>query len=298
MTAMVSEVPTYQRWMGAECLKSVKVHKETILEGDGEKYSYITYEQLLRTDPGKGEPPWLIMARRVKKKRRGGGGQIFEDEVVGRIFETHDGDEAQRVWDQRHRTHLYQGNPAALLGNLNDHIEESPATESDSARVQCFFRNLTGHLVEAIAQADCVVGCVAWLTHSKVRSALQGKRVALILHHERWLKREDFVGVGGLKFTDIDPSAPNKDIGVRTLAARSQGNAYARLHHKFFVFGRWEQKPVWDRVWTGSINPTNNAELSLENAVLVHDEIMAQAFLREFMGVLPLTSYQWGDKRS
>lgn len=55
----------------------------------------------------------------------------------------------------------------------------------------------------------------------------------------------------------------------------------ARMHHKFLVFG--DSNGRFYAAWTGSFNPTPNASQSTENAVVLYDSRVADAFLNEFV---------------
>lgn len=68
---------------------------------------------------------------------------------------------------------------------------------------------------------------------------------------------------------------------------------HPRMHHKFLVFCRREHKaedqydiPRWVAhpyaVWTGSFNVTSNATRSFENALLLRDEAIAEAYMKEW----------------
>jgi phosphatidylserine/phosphatidylglycerophosphate/cardiolipin synthase-like enzyme len=76
------------------------------------------------------------------------------------------------------------------------------------------------------------------------------------------------------------------------------------MHHKFLVVGGvadadcpdedrtatgWE--PVFEpaAVWTGSFNFTNNGGDSIENAVIIHDPVIATAYLNEWAQVFALS---------
>lgn len=54
-----------------------------------------------------------------------------------------------------------------------------------------------------------------------------------------------------------------------------------RMHHKFLLFGNVDGHVY--AAWTGSFNPTPNASMSTENAIVLHDPRAASAFLDEFV---------------
>lgn len=70
------------------------------------------------------------------------------------------------------------------------------------------------------------------------------------------------------------------------------------MHNKFLVFAR--SNPEWPKtdsappvipyaVWTGSFNVTANATRSFENAVVIRDETVSAAYLKEFGQILALS---------
>lgn len=158
------------------------------------------------------------------------------------------------------------------------------------AEIVVHFKNLRGKLVSAIAEADYVVGCVAWLTEKHILGALSFKKgVSIIVQKEDWL-RPDLRCVAGWK-ADLQkryaaiPGMGRWDCGLSSTvlnkmsrcgdptidAVRCMGNlgrgACPRMHHKFPVFCRGcESAPeerTWEEdnesfapyaVWTGSFN--------------------------------------------
>lgn len=90
--------------------------------------------------------------------------------------------------------------------------------------------------------------------------------------------------------TDLDAwhvIDPVRCVGIRNAG---QTSAVPRMHHKFIVFCRLGRRPTDDAppvlapyaVWTGSFNFTTNGSRSLENAVYIHDEALATAYLQEY----------------
>ena len=75
--------------------------------------------------------------------------------------------------------------------------------------------------------------------------------------------------------------------------------AFPRMHNKFLVFSNFGEKEdlakgysmVLDNceVWTGSYNLTKNAINSLENAVLIKNNIIAKAYYDEFCQIFALS---------
>lgn len=81
---------------------------------------------------------------------------------------------------------------------------------------------------------------------------------------------------------------PVRCVGVRN---SSQASAAPRMHHKFLVFCRWTRLNKDDpvailaphAVWTGSFNFTHNGTRSLENAVIIRDPDIANAYMCEYL---------------
>lgn len=80
---------------------------------------------------------------------------------------------------------------------------------------------------------------------------------------------------------------------------RDKNPAFPRMHHKFLVFCDVDEidyskegtpKPVHPtKVWTGSFNLTKNAGMSLENAVILTDPALINAYYQEWGWVLSLS---------
>jgi len=58
-----------------------------------------------------------------------------------------------------------------------------------SGNVQAFFKNLAENVIPKIADADMVVGCMAWLTCPKILGALEKhQHVSILIQKEDWLR--------------------------------------------------------------------------------------------------------------
>lgn len=109
-------------------------------------------------------------------------------------------------------------------------------------------------LRKLIGESSRVVGCVAWMTHPAILSALEGvDSTVLMTKHKRnrWKRR----------------------IKVKYL-----GNRRSLMHHKFLV-GYTRGLP-W--VAFGSFNMTKAALFNLENLVIVRDRKLVSVFEAEF----------------
>jgi hypothetical protein len=199
-----------------------------------------------------------------------------------------------------------------------------------SGAVTCFFRDIEEHLLHTIDQYPIVVGCVAWLTSVPVLKALARRKATIIIQKEDFLRPDSpncnmsylrplYEEITGAHRFSLPPPLCNASIcgepdagGVRCMGiARDRAAIPPRMHHKFLVFGRprtgASEKEymdpdsfTWEAVWTGSFNMTKNANLSLENAVLIKDPVVACAYVKEFAQVAlrsePLDwNHEWVD---
>ena len=122
--------------------------------------------------------------------------------------------------------------------------------------------------------------------------------------------RFDFPGTGALSMC-ADPSLPAfRCVGVK----KRKGSVTPIMHHKFLVFGnmRVECKKAQNvlrdldpfespyveveerifepqAVWTGSYNPTRNANRSFENALLIEDSGLASIYYKEWVQIMSLS---------
>jgi len=194
-------------------------------------------------------------------------------------------------------------------------------SKTKSGNVTVFFDNLETSLIELISQANAVIGCVALLTNDQIFLAMSQKPASLIVQKEDFLRPDkvskpelhrlyhnldnaghlypnDFmVGGMGVNMQAI-ASGLNLNLHVNMLdSVRCLGNvrkgkaqAEALMHHKFLVFCQFEGALDEDSriaipyaVWTGSFNLTWNGTRSLENAVLIEDRSVAEAYTEEFL---------------
>ncbi len=215
-----------------------------------------------------------------------------------------------------------------MIANLNDIYLENDGNYPESRNVQdnnarseqgdiiVYFRNLEERLIEHIKQADLVVGCIAWLTHDRVLSALAGvpNGVAIVVQKEDFLRPDIGDNINWKrKLNDMYkalPEGPDRYhwpglIGNLSVcgdpvidSVRCVGNynkdkspAFPRMHNKFLVFCKCKMfddegdfnfhiSPYL--VWTGSFNLTKNASFSLENAIVISDPSIVDAYYREW----------------
>lgn len=196
-----------------------------------------------------------------------------------------------------------------------------------SCNTRAIFRDHARVLKEEIMKSQLVLGCVAWFTHEDILAALRTPEfgAAIVVQKEDFLRcdrttsnklawernlrklykslhcgveRYSLPGVvNGLSYCS-DPSVdPVRCVGNHNAA---QLSAAPRMHNKFSVFcnvveqfdeqgeGSWYViKPY--AVWTGSMNWSHNASRSFENAMLIYDTKIANAYAEEFGNIFALS---------
>ncbi|NGZ83886.1 hypothetical protein GW587_06400 [Duganella sp. SAP-35] len=65
--------------------------------------------------------------------------------------------------------------PNIGLQNLNSHFKQYSLNEEDGD-TQVIFQNIKSHLLDFIEEAECIVGCVAWITDTDIIDALKKKK--------------------------------------------------------------------------------------------------------------------------
>jgi hypothetical protein len=197
------------------------------------------------------------------------------------------------------------------------------SADNQSGTVSLYLRNLECKLISHIRQASLVVGCIAWLTNRRILQALAQVRdgVALVVQKEDFLRpdlgttdswrAELRTMYNRLKTPPERHCWPSRVASLSVCCdptmspVRCVGNynrdkkpAFPRMHHKFLVFCRsritsddldfsFHVEPY--EVWTGSFNFTENAVMSLENALVLRDREVVVAFFREWQQIEALS---------
>lgn len=195
----------------------------------------------------------------------------------------------------------------------------------DTDDVAVHFREIEPALIREIERADYVYGCVAWLTNKRVLRALAAKQgVSLIVQKEDFLRPD--IGTTASWKSDLHrlyralPSVSragfNGVLGQMTVcgdlscdAVRCVGvvadrrDIPPRSHHKFAVFCKnifcEHGNEFWSpyAVWTGSFNWTENATRSFENAVVIRNPEIVEAFYAEFQQIAALSEpLDWSNE--
>lgn len=193
------------------------------------------------------------------------------------------------------------------------------STTSETGEVAVYFRVLEEQLIRQIREAPMVVGCVAWLTSEPVLRALAEVKhgVALVGQKEDFL-RPDLDSSDNWRKELRRRYDTLKDVWkcrqwdglmndlsykegwiapVRCVGNSNQERkpAFPRMHNKFLVFcdvvaietdeyGESTQVNPY-AVWTGSFNLTKNATASLENAIVLKDGRVVQAYFKEWQQI-------------
>lgn len=211
----------------------------------------------------------------------------------------------------------------------------SKPVRAKGVSVEAYFRNLENHLVRHIRSADAVVGCVAWLTSPGILDALASvqRGVSIIVQKEEFLRpdlgvrnfakwrqslRSRYAALRSLECwpdtLNMVTSALVEDMRIEPVRcagmAREGCATQPRMHHKFLVFCKraaTPRRPVYSEeatswpvpyaVWTGSFNFTQNGSHSLENAVFIRDQSVAERYYQEWQNVAWLSeSLDWTSR--
>jgi len=214
-----------------------------------------------------------------------------------------------------------------LCTDETDGIPQQDYNVTTNNGIQVFFKDLEQHLIEQIEEADVVVGCVAWLTSKPILKALGKKEaVAIVVQKEDFL-RPDIdspnnwrnklyelywnLPYGLTRYDSVLEEFDTKlynlsfagDPGIESIRCVGNHNsknvvAFPRSHHKFLIFCKTkvhdtpydfslEWKPY--KVWTGSYNLTQNANMSFENAISIKHKTVVKAYFQEWAQVEALS---------
>lgn len=80
---------------------------------------------------------------------------------------------------------------------------------------------------------------------------------------------------------------------IRCVGVSSQSNARSlpRMHNKFLIFAQWDGRGEVEpyAVWTGSYNLSANAKKSFENALVLRDKSLVDAYFSEYLQIACLS---------
>lgn len=210
------------------------------------------------------------------------------------------GESAGQKWLQRHIDH--DG-----FADLNELVTYDHSIASKN--VEVFFRNLKEHLLEQILSADMVIGAVAWITDLDILMALAQKETLLVVQKEDFLRPDlqsaltasdkatlhqayDALQPFDGRKVPIGPFAqalyPDKLAHLAPVRSfgycvPTQMYRVPKMHNKFLAFLQHDENDTYQptSVWTGSLNFTAMSLNSLENAIVIHDPEIAEAFICE-----------------
>lgn len=197
--------------------------------------------------------------------------------------------------------------------NLNDFQKIDNKTTSRNVTV--YFRNLKKELIEKIRSYDMVLGAVAWVTDYEILDELSKKKTLLVIQKEDFLRpdmksrlnEKDKLILKKLysSFKPFDGTEVATGPFFQDLSKKYQSippilcyGVYnkekmfmtPRMHNKFITFLEKKGDLYYPKaVWTGSLNLTQLSIHSLENAVFIEDENIANAYAEE-MQLLYLNS--------
>ncbi len=185
---------------------------------------------------------------------------------------------------------------------------------SEDEKIVCYFDHIKEHLVRHIQKADCIIGCVAWLTSKDVLTALQGKLVSIIVQKEDFLRPDEFESANSTKeiqklyrqltpvrrdqlpSTALDYCAMgdltwSKEGSIRCVGHCSgRKGPSSRMHHKFVIFCRRQgSKMVPYSVWTGSFNFSETASKCAENAIVLSDKNLIDGYVQEYGSIAAIS---------
>ena len=217
----------------------------------------------------------------------------------------HQQDSAGRKWLQCHTNRTSRN-----FADLNELLTYDHSTASEHVDVEVFFRNLKERLLEQIAAANMVIGAVAWITDLDILAALAQKETLIVVQKEDFLRPDlkstlsdsDKAMLQGAyealrpfdgRNVPVGPfdQALNPDMLSHLAPVRCFGYCVPtqmyripKMHNKFLAFLQHDE--YYDTyqpksVWTGSLNLTAMSLSSLENAIVIHDPKIAEAYICE-----------------
>ena len=212
--------------------------------------------------------------------------------------------------------------------------QEDYSTAKPAVDTEVVFRRHRARLLTLIAEYPYVIGGVAWLTDMRVLDALATRKGVNILVQKEDFLRPDLDGAADFAVTlrraygRLETIERHYAPGIAPElsycsgsgeAIRCVGNynadkhpAWPRMHNKFLVFCAEDHvestSQEYDNshdvlrpecVWTGSYNITFNAQKSFENAVILRDPDIADAYAREWAQILALSEpLDWTERWS
>jgi len=188
-----------------------------------------------------------------------------------------------------------------VMSDEGDRVDLAPdAATFDAQKIRVVFFPLERELLTWLEGFDAVVGCVAWLTNTRLLSSLNKKSYCqVIMQKEDWLRpdgttshpgvnlntrecyrrragfdRSELQDLAGLSYLSDPMLERYRVFGIN--GARTQNPV---MHHKFLVgcdaterneAGQLVFKPK--SVWAGSFNMTGRSVRNLDSAIIMGSE--------------------------
>lgn len=201
-----------------------------------------------------------------------------------------------------------------------DHKFQDNSIETKKGN-KVYFRDIENKLINEIDTADVVLGAVAWIKKDEIISALSKKNNVFIivdkapifnantseLNHYQLKERAKLIdayknlkcNLNPYQFDNLlnklsEDCHPRIDP-IKCVGKEETKGSYSLMHNKFLIFAKTENQCVEVNgnnfcmemvkpyaVWTGSFNFTYNATQSLENALIITDDEIVNAYFKEF----------------
>ena len=174
-------------------------------------------------------------------------------------------------------------------------------------QIEIVFKNIKQRVIKFIRQYDHIVGCVAWLTDMDILAELAKKKeVSLLVQKEDFLRPEGKSNQTALQNAYDELKADGFIMALFNAPISTHGSAYMeaircvgnhnscktqvkpRMHNKFLIGIKKIPKAPFFRptaVLTGSYNFTKGSEYSFENAVVMPNRRVAEAYMREYQQI-------------
>ena len=171
-----------------------------------------------------------------------------------------------------------------LNARLSSATRAEPVSIAGVQSATVLFEGIAAHLCALIGRTPFVVGCMAWLSDPDILASLSRTQgVSVVVTNDALLSLSSVTAAYQLLPPLPLPGVPVSTSAVRCLGSRS-GRFRALMHHKFLVGLDAARQPQW--VVTGSFNASGQAARNIENALVVRDVRLADAYFREFRRVL------------
>lgn len=201
------------------------------------------------------------------------------------------------------------------LRNLNSLIHSNHSIHSNG--ISIIFREVKPLLISLIQESEIVLGAVAWLTDIDILKALSKTKCQIILQKEDFLRPDMDSSSEKYNETILRTHYDNLKFPLKTINFESKilelsydnifdiepvrcfgyfneklRHCTPKMHNKFLIFATFDkvtQKIIPKKVWTGSANFTTMSMHSLENCVIIDDEIIAKQYMKEYEYIYSLS---------